>query len=418
METNVDFKENSEKFFKTESSEPHLETHEIHVNLNLEKIKTKEEYPDANPFWTGQDKRQVGIWLRVFRIKDIDIALQTITVRLVLIMKWLDHEFAKENSRPQEKDNRGFFHDTSNCRTTPLLRFENAKGNYETEFEFMWVNPQGVCHWERWGSITLTSPVDARNFPFDYQSFTIDLRLSRDFHMQYDRYFCTERSHQNEYNQNRIHICTYNNCIPEFNVCGFTNQDSFYVPRDDMHVTPLPVKSNLKSGWDASYTTLMVVKRNPNYYLLNIWLLTSLLTWLATIIFSLEADKLPEKQAYLVTLILVILGVRFSFASSLPKIPYISTLDYRICFSLAAQIALLVLISFSKTQQYTDIIWTVWLVLISFLEVFSIFLGYLRAILQRKELEKKAKFYFEEKDTPKKIEIKCINGSIPIQDKA
>lgn len=411
MEMKVDPKDTSENLVKNEK----LETH---VTFEVEKPKIKQEYADVDPYWTGKDKRQVGIWLRVFRVTDVDISLQTITIRLVLIMKWLDEEFAKEHSRPNEKDNRGFFEDTSKCNSTPLLRFDNATSNYETELEFMWVNPQGVCHWERWGKITLTNSVNARNFPFDYQSFTVDLRLKRDFHLQYDRYFCTERSHQNEYNQNRIHICTYNTNIPEFNVCGFSNQNSFYVPRDDMHVTPLPVKSNLKSGWDASYQTLIIIKRNPNYYLLNIWLLTSLLTWLATLVFSLEADKLAEKQGYLITLLLVLLGVRFSFASSLPKLPYITTLDFKIFFSLGAMICLLVLISLSNSTKYTEAILITWLVLAGFTEIFVLIMGYIRAILQRKELEKRAKFYFEEKDAPKKIQINSIDGAIPIMEKA
>jgi len=112
-----------------------------------------------------------------------------------------------------------------------------------------------------------------------------------------------------------------------------------------MHVTPLPVKSNLKSGWDASYQTLIVIRRRPQYYFLNIWLLTSFLTWLATPTFSLDTTDLSSRQSYLVTLLLVLLGVRFSFSIVLPNISYITTLDLKLFFSLGALIVLLVLFS-------------------------------------------------------------------------
>jgi hypothetical protein len=37
-----------------------------------------------------------------------------------------------------------------------------------------------------------------------------------------------------------------------------------------MHATPLLVKSNLCSGWDAQYLEYFVIRRKPWFYLLNV----------------------------------------------------------------------------------------------------------------------------------------------------
>ena len=57
-----------------------------------------------------RNRRQVGVWLRVFELKEVDTAKQTAKAQIVLILKWLDFDFAKKYSKPKARhDNRGFF---------------------------------------------------------------------------------------------------------------------------------------------------------------------------------------------------------------------------------------------------------------------------------------------------------------------
>jgi hypothetical protein len=55
-----------------------------------------------------------------------------------------------------------------------------VNGDFVTTLEFMWVNPDGTSHWERWGTSTFANAIEAHNFPFDYNDMCIDLRLKRD----------------------------------------------------------------------------------------------------------------------------------------------------------------------------------------------------------------------------------------------
>ena len=48
------------------------------------------------------------------------------------------------------------------CSSVPILRFENATASaFDVSVEFMKVTePEGECHWERWGTLTIASPMD------------------------------------------------------------------------------------------------------------------------------------------------------------------------------------------------------------------------------------------------------------------
>ncbi len=125
---------------------------------------------------------------------------------------------------------------------------------------------------------------------------------------------------------------------------------------------------------------------------------------------------LAERQSFLVTLLLVLLAIRFSFADSLPKFPYLTTLDWKIFLSWGGLTIIFVVLSLPNASNYEDIIFITWISISSFIEIISIFLGWKRIQLQRNELAKRAKFYFEEKDIPSKIEINSIDGKIPEPD--
>ena len=111
----------------------------------------KKEYANASKLWTGDDvrwkitvlyckrhegldiltffprqERQLGVWLRVFELKEVNTAKQTAKAQIVLILKWLDHDFARKYSKPKSRgDTRGFFDSAANCPSKPKLRFQN-----------------------------------------------------------------------------------------------------------------------------------------------------------------------------------------------------------------------------------------------------------------------------------------------------
>lgn len=297
--------------------------------------------------WTGKDPDQVGVWPRIFRVNKIDPVEQSVSVNLVLIVNWLDPAFAADHARPGQKDNRGYLDNANDCPTRPCIIFHNmVSDEFRVTMEFMWVNPQGVCHWERWGTLSYVDSLEAQNFPFDYADFNLCLRLKRDFQVP-DRYFCTIRSNQNEYNQNRIHINVASNIVPEWQVCSFDGKEAFHVIRDSMTVTPMLVNSNLQSGWDARYNIYFVLKRKSQYYMTNVWSLTVLINVLAITNFSLGngKDDLADRQALIITLLLVQVAVKFAFTDSIPKVPYLTTLDLKVYISTLMLGILLILVS-------------------------------------------------------------------------
>lgn len=373
---------------------------------------------DATRLWTGRDTRQVGLWPRIFRVMDVDSAKQTCTLKLVLISKWLDLEFARKLAhdgwtsaaetwpgvKGAKGDTRTFFENPGDavkagCSSVPILRFESATSAFDVSVEFMWVNPEGVCHWERWGTLTIASPMDAGNFPFDYVDVIVDLRLKRDF-TRPDRYLCTERMHTNEEAQNRIHICTNNASIPEWEICLLDGKPPFWVKTDQMSVTPLVVESNLRSGWLASYRVLFVLRRRPNYYILNIWSLLMVFSLLALTTFALDPTDIGSRQSSLLTLLFVQLAAKFAFADSLPKLPYLTTLDYKVYSSvflvtmlLVAQSALPKAVNADDLSQADKILLFVWIFVLVVWEVTFWIISYCRQAIQKgRVLEAARKF--------------------------
>lgn len=81
-------------------------------------------------------------------------------------------------------------------------------------------------------------------------------------------------------------------------------------------------------------------------------------------------------------------------------------------------ITLLTLFSMFNVNRHNDVIWIIWLILSGINELSVFIMGYVRATYQKKELENRARLYFEDKDAPKNVEINSIDENIPVLQKS
>ena len=135
------------------------------------------------------------------------------------------------------------------------------------------------------------------------------------------------------------------------------------------------------------------MRRRPNYYILNIWSLLMVFSLLALTTFALDPTDIGSRQSSLLTLLFVELAAKFAFADSLPKLPYLTTLDYKVYSAvflvtmlLVAQSALPKAVNADDLSQADKILLYVWISVLVVWEVTFWIIAYWRQAIQKGKL--------------------------------
>jgi len=253
---------------------------------------------EKQPFWTGQNTDQIGVWLRLMQINDVDSEEQTLTGRVSLNLTWLDVDWAEELFANQqllrekqsdhgslgmaskmigvklhkiherkENTNQIILDVPEDCPSLPKYRIDNLVDEIELIFENVKVSVDGCIVWQKLFKMKIEDPVVAKNFPFDYQDFTIDFRLMEGAPL---RYFCTcvideDLKHYKPLSElydirsreknvvdkfySRTWLATSSLSVPEWEVCSLYGRLGVGFEKElNTNVTPFALKSNLKDG--------------------------------------------------------------------------------------------------------------------------------------------------------------------------
>lgn len=323
------------------------------------------EEQNKSPIWdrVNPHPQAVGINFRIDQILSVDTADQSVIVKVTEIVRWHEADEEKlqallakckqmsskkwydENTQPVPWS---LFEEYDGYK--PKLIYQNADFDYgERGFQATQLScslylsgPNKGCL-ETWkeGLLKLRDPIDKmENFPFDFQDWEVKLRMEEDL-AEWDRFFQHIVSSEHE---DSMHCSVDTQAIPEWDICS-NNGEGPWKKWNGEKCVDLAVHTDPSSvGYWAEWNAKFVMQRRSSYYVMNIWILTIVFTAMAITTFSLEADAVNDRLNIILALLFVLAAFKWSFADSIPKLSYFTSLDLAVyigflelCLLLCAQ---------------------------------------------------------------------------------
>lgn len=387
----------------------------------------------SDVLWSANDPEQIGVWLRVARVMEVRLEKQQIELKFWLSLVWKDVEVCKEygavgfQKNKKKKKLLSVNLSTENLhkvKSLPIVFFSNIVGTEVVVEESCKLASdyvgENTVYWTRLIVATFCDPISAKNFPFDYEDFIIDLRLLKDR----NRYFCLFRPRMWMTNHRKLvpegvaeqansYISPNNSNIPEWTICSFMNlRDQWWAKFDNEELVRLPSKVNGKRGRKSTFLAYLVLKRSCRYWIQNVWCLFVVSSYFALVSFALDPSEfLNDRLNFAAAILFVQVGLKFTVTENMPKLYYLTTLDYQMYFSIFIVMMQAVIQAFA---QAADPIWGIsseafdtglfyfWTFLITVMQV-SIF-AYAKYLQKKERLVKqeRARLFtqFPEKEEP------------------
>lgn len=245
--------------------------------------------PDGTP-------TTVLIRIAILDIDSINTAEQRFTANVYFEARWKDstqvHNGNSQISRPLHE----VWH--------PRLQIVNRQRITLTFPEIVEITPQGeVLYRQRvWGNFS--QPLTLQDFPFDSQSFEIQL--------------CATEYTPDEV-ELKIDLDRESGVAPEFSLADWqiTEWNVNNVPYN-----PLP---GAKST--ASVIFILSARRNYKYYIIKVIIPLVLIVAMSWVVFWIDPKESGTQISVSVTTMLTLIAYRFMVGSSLPKVSYLTRLD-------------------------------------------------------------------------------------------
>jgi len=280
----------------------------------------------------GTDCKAIAIYLRIPSVHAIDTGAQTFTVDFVLNVHWHDPKLIAKLARECDadpKDTRMLTPEEEETMTAGI-RFDNLCGDLTRKASFLKIGSRekGIVKWELFAVGTFLDPVEARLFPYDVQDFTIRFRLKAiDALVQHGIFICHYPGR----------IALDNKYVPEWVVHGITTDkghnhisyDGFFKSwADTLHLN-IAMDDNQKPliGWTAEASFTFFASRKAGYFEINILSMTFIIGALGLASFSIARQETGDRLSFNSTLMLAEVALKFAFADSLPKLPYMTHAD-------------------------------------------------------------------------------------------
>ena len=238
----------------------------------------------------------VSIGIAVVDIDSIDGANQSFKANFVISMHWEDPRLAKTTSALRKLDLKEVWN--------PSLQIVNQQKLFKTFPETVEISPEGTVIYRQryWG--TLSNPMNLREFPFDHHSLRIELVSA-----------------------------------------GDTTDDIKFVIVDDR--TGLGARLTVTDwkivGWEASSEVIRIgkglpvfpgaifefeAKRLVGFYLIKVLLPLVMIIFMSLIILFIDPVHVGPKFSIAITAMLTLIAYRFLLGNLLPRISYLTRMDY------------------------------------------------------------------------------------------
>ena len=265
----------------------------VPVTAQVEEIE--DYFSDMRPGHEG-GPTPVEIGIVVVDIDNIDGANQSFVANFAISAKWEDPRLAKDTDRVRRVD--------LNKVWNPNLQVLNQQKLFKTFPDVVEVSPEGSVFYRQryWG--TLSYPMNLRDFPSDHHSLQIKIlsvgNTSEDIKIN----IADDRTGLAE-------VLT----VTDWNITGW---EAFTEP---IIVGPhLPVFDGIIFKFDAN--------RLVDFYLIKVLLPLAMIILMSYVILFISPVHVGPKFSIAITAILTLIAYRFLLGNLLPKISYLTRLDY------------------------------------------------------------------------------------------
>jgi Neurotransmitter-gated ion-channel ligand binding domain len=249
----------------------------------------------------GPTQVSVGIW--IVDISNIDSAQQTFTGDIAIVLRWKDARLAHTGT--------GVAHYGHDQIWTPRTGIANETSSVVHKLpESAEVEPDGTVLYRQRYVGSFTQPLRLRSFPFDRQTFHVQLVAVR-------------------YRPNEVRFVPDEDWVRNGLKDGAGIAPSITLPDwtiENWEAKPLTYA--LSPGFEFSgYAFEFTASRNVQYYILKVILPLVLIVMMSWSVFWTEPTNSSTQFSIAVTSMLTLIAYRFAVDTQLPRLPYMTRLD-------------------------------------------------------------------------------------------
>ena len=280
----------------------------------------------------GPTQISVGIW--IVDISNIDSAQQTFTADIAVVLQWKDARLAHTGT--------GLAHYALDQIWTPRVAIANETSSVSRKFpDSVEVEPDGTVIYRQRYAGSFTQSLRLRSFPFDRQTFHIQLVAIR-------------------YRPNEVQFVPDQDWIDHGLKQAGGIAPSITLP--DWAIENWTTKSlgyALAPGFEYSgYAFEFTASRIVEHYVLKVILPLVLIVMMSWAVFWIDPVNASSQISIAMTSMLTLIAYRFAVDSQLPRLPYMTRLDVFILtstlivfFSLIEVIATIILDNTQKKKR-------------------------------------------------------------------
>ena len=247
--------------------------------------------------------REVEVRLFVIDVENINDASQSFTANLAMMMRWHDPGLAHGAPMPTSVSLQDIW--------SPNIQFLNQQKLVSPFPQLAEVHPDGTVTYRQryWGAFS--QPLELRNFPFDSQQLQITLANVG---------FAAETVRLRPSPDSGI---SDNFSLSDWNVAGW-NFEAAQLPFDD---GPYRI-GGMKFSLD--------IERDSNYFWYKVLLPLFLIVLMSWLVFWIDPSLVGSQISVSVTAMLTMIAYRFALAGLLPRLNFLTTMDYFVLVSTMA----------------------------------------------------------------------------------
>jgi len=253
---------------------------------------------------------EVSIVVWVVDIDNIDSAAQNFMANVYFEMEWKDPQLAHGKKDPKLYSVIDVW--------TPQVQIVNETGIVRRTFpEIVEVSGDGIVTYRQRFVGPFSQPLDLRDFPFDKQKFQL--------------HFVAVGNKESEVK-----------FIPNKQLTAIGIKDACGIAKNislpdwtikSCQAKRLPYSPFSQARTSAGYVLEFVAVRGANYYILKVLTPLLLIVFMSWTVFWIDPSKFAIQMTISITSMLTLIAYRFSVDSQIPKVSYVTKLDFFILFS-------------------------------------------------------------------------------------
>jgi hypothetical protein len=275
----------------------------VFVAMSIQLVRSAETPALIERPTSGNNPTEVSVGIWIVDISNIDSAQQSFTAEIALVLRWKDPRLAHTGSGVVRYPLEQVWH--------PRVGIANETASVIRKLpEWVEVEPDGTLIYRQRYAGAFTQPLRLQSFPFDRQTFRIQLVAVR-------------------YRPNEVKFVPDQAWIREglrqaSGIASSITLPDWTVEKWDARTLPYTLAPGLEfSGYAFEFTAA----RNVGHYVLKVILPLVLVVIMSWVVFWTEPTNSNTQFSVAVTSMLTLIAYRFAVDTQLPRLPYMTRLD-------------------------------------------------------------------------------------------